>query len=200
MATTLERRAGVLHRRRQLALTAITLDEMRAIWPLLDPDNLTDTVDPWLAASRTVVDDARERHVATASAYITVIDAAPTVTPPRLSPQALETSLRVTGPVRLERAIRVTGAAPPEWVRLALKETSRAAARHAANGARDLLLAHGDQVEYLRWRRLTSSGACDFCKMLAGRGAVYHSRETGGFQAHDGCACYPTFEKVTSRL
>lgn len=38
------------------------------------------------------------------------------------------------------------------------------------------------------WQRITSSGACDFCVMLAGRGGVY-MRKTATFAAHGNCNC-----------
>lgn len=38
------------------------------------------------------------------------------------------------------------------------------------------------------WRRVTSRGACDFCVMLAGRGAVY-KESTVNFQSHGSCNC-----------
>ena len=37
------------------------------------------------------------------------------------------------------------------------------------------------------WARVTSGG-CDFCEMLAGRGAVY-SADTARFETHDHCRC-----------
>lgn len=38
------------------------------------------------------------------------------------------------------------------------------------------------------WQRLASPGSCGFCRMLAGRGAVYRE-ETVNFGAHDNCLC-----------
>jgi hypothetical protein len=38
------------------------------------------------------------------------------------------------------------------------------------------------------WERVIEPGACGFCAMLAGRGAVYKER-TVGFRAHDHCHC-----------
>lgn len=45
------------------------------------------------------------------------------------------------------------------------------------------------------WRRVASSSACKFCRMLAGRGAVYSSSSVR-FAAHDwcGCAAVPAFD------
>lgn len=46
------------------------------------------------------------------------------------------------------------------------------------------------------WQRITSSGACDFCQMLAGRGGVY-KRSTATFAAHGNCNCgaAPSWDK-----
>ena len=38
------------------------------------------------------------------------------------------------------------------------------------------------------WHRETRPGACDFCRMLAGRGGVY-KESTVRFAAHDDCGC-----------
>lgn len=40
------------------------------------------------------------------------------------------------------------------------------------------------------WRRIARANACDFCVMLAGRGAVY-IKATVNFAAHDNCHCTP---------
>ncbi|SDP09596.1 hypothetical protein SAMN04515671_2926 [Nakamurella panacisegetis] len=46
--------------------------------------------------------------------------------------------------------------------------------------------------EGVRYARVPRSGSCGFCQMLAGRGAVYHSKETaGGHDYHDHCNCTP---------
>lgn len=46
------------------------------------------------------------------------------------------------------------------------------------------------------WRRVTRAGACKFCRMLAGRGAVY-KQSTAFFASHDGkcnCAAVPEWD------
>lgn len=42
-----------------------------------------------------------------------------------------------------------------------------------------------------RYQRMVRSGGCDFCKMLAGRGAVYRSQDSAGaaIHFHDNCGC-----------
>lgn len=44
------------------------------------------------------------------------------------------------------------------------------------------------RAEGVRWARYASASACDFCLMLASRGAVYHS-EDAALAAHDHCKC-----------
>ena|SRR5665647_512875 len=46
------------------------------------------------------------------------------------------------------------------------------------------------------WQRVTRAGACEFCRMLAGRGGVYR-RETVHFAAHgkDNCAAVPSWDE-----
>lgn len=39
------------------------------------------------------------------------------------------------------------------------------------------------------WRRVTGGHGCDFCRMLASRGAVYRKEVTATFAAHDNCDC-----------
>lgn len=38
------------------------------------------------------------------------------------------------------------------------------------------------------WRRTTRVGACDFCRMVAGRGAIYR-KSTARFSCHNDCYC-----------
>lgn len=45
--------------------------------------------------------------------------------------------------------------------------------------------------EGVRWARYASRNACGFCRMLATRGAVYHS-ERSALAAHDRCFCMAT--------
>lgn len=40
-----------------------------------------------------------------------------------------------------------------------------------------------------RWRRIAEAGACAWCRMLATRGAVYHSESTARVSGHAHCRC-----------
>lgn len=46
-----------------------------------------------------------------------------------------------------------------------------------------------DDAEAIGWSRNANYGACKFCLMLAGRGALYRKRETAQFAAHTNCQC-----------
>lgn len=71
--------------------------------------------------------------------------------------------------------------------------------------ARDTVLdmAQGNDARILGWARVAEPGACNFCRMLATRGAVYTSRATasvtaGGSRYHYHCKCY--VEPATNEL
>ena len=59
--------------------------------------------------------------------------------------------------------------------------------RAVFDGARDTTLLNVKSTNS-RWARETSGNACEFCEMLAGRGAVYAS-DTADFESHDNCHC-----------
>jgi hypothetical protein len=47
-----------------------------------------------------------------------------------------------------------------------------------------------------RYARIARPNCCDFCQMLAGRGAVYHSEKSAGEMTkyHDKCRCFATVQ------
>jgi hypothetical protein len=65
---------------------------------------------------------------------------------------------------------------------------SGALEKYALQPARDTVAASSVRDPAARgWQRITNGG-CDFCDMLAGRGAVY-SEATVSFEAHGHCRC-----------
>lgn len=61
--------------------------------------------------------------------------------------------------------------------------------RHALQAGRDTIRrAAAADPESVGWQRVVRSGACGFCRLLAGRGGVY-KRGTVAFAAHDNCTC-----------
>lgn len=76
----------------------------------------------------------------------------------------------------------------------------RAAMKHTLDAGRTAVFsAVRSDDRAIGWKRITDSDPCDWCLMLAGRGAVYKSAKTAGLlnKWHDGCACsvVPVFRK-----
>jgi hypothetical protein len=193
-----ERRFADQHRQLQNRLAALTTVQLRSVWRLLNPDDLTGTTSDWLAAALRIVAEQNTVSAGIARAYIRQVRTATVGAPqgtlpaPGFSVEAARTSLLVTGPVRIERARRrgldVGGAALQ-----AFTESSRAGSRHAINGGRDTITQYASTDRRAGWSRVTSGNACDFCSLLAGRGAVY-SAGSVSFEAHDGCGCSGALE------
>lgn len=100
----------------------------------------------------------------------------------------VQASLAVTGPVSIKRAM-MRGVNLDEAVEVAGGRTAAAGMRHALTGGRQTIIhSVADDHAARGWRRVASGKACEFCSMLAGRGAVY-GPDTGHFAAHDGCSC-----------
>lgn len=92
----------------------------------------------------------------------------------------LATSLRVTGPVAFKTNIATSrsrdAALQAMTVRLA-----GAAQRLALAGERETVARNIEASDVIiGYERVTAGGACEFCQMLAGRGAVYKTAATAG--------------------
>jgi hypothetical protein len=75
-------------------------------------------------------------------------------------------------------------------VRRLLDEAAALAEKEVARGFRDSILGIARQdTDAVGWSRVARTGACKFCQMLAGKGAVYRSESTATFAAHGNCHC-----------
>ncbi len=205
MPTTVEgRRLTDAHRIIQVRIAADVSARMIAAWPLLDPFNLDATVDQWLSVARSVVTTGRSQSVQVSAQYLRLFRAIELGTADRFAPilaeavntAALDTSLLVTGPVKVKQAIGA-GQAVEAASQLAVASAAGAASRHALNGGRDTIdrTIRGDRLA-LGYSRYTRANCCSFCAMLASRGPVYKSAETAtvtsrGRRYHDHCYCQP---------
>lgn len=135
------------------------------------------------------------RHAALSGATVDPV-------PGSLDLGALQTSLRVTGPVAFKTAI-AAGADTDVAIRSMATQMSGAADRHVRAGDRDVVeqtaLRGGGVVG---WRRRLGSRGCGFCAMLSSRGAVYVSKQRAtvardGSRYHDNCRCWaePLYER-----
>lgn len=78
--------------------------------------------------------------------------------------------------------------AEPDWD-AALVRLTGGTQRRIANFARVTVMRSSVRDPRSRgWQRV-GSPQCDFCRMLIGRGAVYRTETTAGFDAHDHCNC-----------
>nr|WP_074337115.1 ADP-ribosyltransferase [Mycobacteroides abscessus] len=83
----------------------------------------------------------------------------------------------------LEWAFRAAGTAHP------LTRLTGSAQRMVFDGARATIL-HNADAENVKYSRLASPGACEFCRVMATRGAVYRSAHAAQ-AGHDNCHCVP---------
>lgn len=184
-----------VYRRQNLALRAAMLRDLQRIWPALRWDDIEGTFPAWFAAASTLVARDSRRAAGLASAYLNahrmaagVGGSAAVALGEAPSPEKVATSLRVTTAVALKRSA-MAGKTAELAMRDAFVQSSGAATRLALDVGRDTIrqtVARDSRSE--GWRRVTSGASCEFCRMLAGRGAVY-KEATAHFASHDHCGC-----------
>jgi hypothetical protein len=196
-ATTAGAALTEAHRLAQSRLGAQTVRALRAIFPLLDPEDLDGTFQRWLTGVIPLVRSQHNLSARLAAAYLTTfrtLELGPDVEPfvpvlaADITEEAVQTSMLVTGPVsirsNLAKAVPLVRA-----LSLAEANSARSGMRHAMNGGRDTIQGSVKaDSEAFGYARTTSGKACAFCAMLASRGPVY-STDTVDFHAHDGCHC-----------
>lgn len=196
-AERLER--GDVHRQAQLRVRGVALAELLAVWrTTIDPDRFVDSwqsTQPLVEASvhtnRAIaagIAAAYYRDVRRLAGHRGRVD----ITQAReVARERLGVSLGVTGPVTYVRAVR-RGLTASQATERALSSVAGAVGRHVLDGGRDTIVqtVHTD-TSARGWERITDGDPCAFCAMLAGRGAVYTSKSTAGFQPHDRCGCSP---------
>lgn len=183
------------HRAAQLAIRSVALRQALKVWPALDPEHVFDSWPPVEAALLAIISQRGEESASVAGKYFRAFRMAEGISgsmAPVLSAVTgdaitrAETSLRITGPLTLER---LTALRHPDPDRVALVRVSGAIARHVLAGGRQTLLASiGVDRRAMGYARTTGGNACAFCAMLVSRGNVYGER-SGDFPAHDHCAC-----------
>jgi hypothetical protein len=181
------------HRQGQLQLRAAAIRDFALIWPLWQGDEqsfgrLVDATVPLVGAHY-------QASATFAAAYFDAFRRAERVTGGRvvarrgtLNVERVVASLHVTGRVMTRRAL-AAGHSPQQAMQTALVRTTGAVSRHMLAGGRDTVILSAAEDRSARgWERVLSGDPCEFCLMLAGRGAVY-SADTADFRAHDHCAC-----------
>jgi hypothetical protein len=182
------------HRLQQVALRAALLRDLLRLWPAFDPTDFG----TWDRFARAAVVLITARHRDSAGLAVQYLEdyrraegAAGSFAPVLAEPPATARSqeaLRATGLMGILNARRA-GLSVVDSARNGFVRVSGSASRLVLEGGRQTVMAtlHADPARP-RWQRITGGQPCDFCRMLAGRGAVYGA-QTGDFQAHDHCSC-----------
>lgn len=193
------------HRRAQNRLGALTVQQMRSAWRLLDFDDLDGSTPDWLRVAVPIVRSQARASSSLAATYYVQFRAfelglqggrfTPTLALPPAS-EAIATSLTVTGPVSVKKAM-TAGRTGQQAMTLAEARSAAAGMRQALAGGRETVMRsmRADRAA-LGYARSASGSACAFCATLAGRGPVY-SKDSADFESHDGCGC--SAEPVFSR-
>lgn len=184
------------HRRQLLGLRAATLRDLLVLWRMVDVTDLSGTINRWALAAALL---ARERHREAgglAARYLELFRRAeglsgtvPVEVPDPPVIEALMGELRgaaLSGIINARKAGQSVQAAANNG----LVKASGSMTSLVLDGARETVLrmVRRDR-QALGWQRVTSGDPCPFCRMLASRGAVYKSRRTAEFEAHDHCSC-----------
>lgn len=187
-------RLSEAHRLAQSRLAASSSQSLLSVWRLLDGFALDATSRAWLDSAVPIVIGQRRVSASLAAAYLDAIKKAAlgadavlgAVLDAGISEEQVVTSLTVTGPVSVKSAT-ARGVSVVEAMESGAVGVARAGSRMVLGGGRETVL-RTVAADGVGWARITSGKPCAFCAMLASRGAVY-GRESGAFQAHDGCHC-----------
>lgn len=182
------------YRRQSLALRAATLRDLQRLWPALDFARIDATFPTFLTGVMPLIQRDRRRAAGLASVYVKAhrLEAGipGTVAVKLAGPAPVEqvaTSMHYTTVEAVKVATRA-GYTPVKAMESSLVQTMGSAGRLVLDGGRETVQATAvADPRTAGWQRVTSGG-CTFCRMLAGRGAVY-SEASSDFEAHDHCAC-----------
>jgi hypothetical protein len=188
-------RLTATYRKQTLALKAATVRDLLKLWPALDWKRLDATYPAWALAVGQLVQRNRQASAALSGAYLQAFRSAegvdgpaPLVISADLNPEQLAVSLRVSSVVAAKKAAEA-GRTQADAMRSAFVLSSGEMSKLVLNAGRETLLQSlAKDGKAVGWQRVVSGGACNFCRMLAGRGAVY-SADTVDFHTHGHCGC-----------
>lgn len=183
------------HRAQQLLVRHDTMTKMARLWPALDYARLDATFPGFAVAAARLVQANRQTSAGLTSAYLRRFSKAAGIPGDvrlgRLEPFNVDqfaTSLHVVSVASIKSATAESVAADVAMTN-GLTRTQMAMARLALEGGRQILTATVQaDPGFVGYQRVLGGGGCDFCKMLAGRGAVY-GEQSVNFEAHDKCGC-----------
>jgi len=184
------------HRRQQVQLTADVQRLLAEVYRrTIDPTRLDATFPLYLAAASRVLGQGRAASEVLARRYYMMAASGAGFEPEALDAsaaplnlEAVETSLRVTGPVLVKQQVE-KGVPLVLANQLGLAATIAAGKRIMLDAGREMLIESSRRDKNVdAWARISDGASCAFCAMLISRGPVY-SEETATFRSHDRCGC-----------
>ncbi|MET0419507.1 MAG: hypothetical protein ABW022_26125 [Actinoplanes sp.] len=188
------------HHAAQLAVRAGSIANLIKLWQIVDPANLSGTIDVFVQAAVLLAGSGFDESAGTAARYYSLFrqveggarDNLPQ-RPGLARPPAADFANELRGAAL--KGILVARRAGLPVDRAKERGFVRAAGALAklvlAGGRRTLVTLVRQDRTALGWARVTSDDPCAFCRMLASRGAVYKSEAGADFVPHDGCGCSP---------
>lgn len=185
-----------LYRRRQMAVRALTMQSVLAVWPAFDLADIDGTWPPVESALIDLVRLRRETSSSVSGQYFRQFRAAEgigrdaeIVAAKPLSTSRLLGNLRMAGPIGTKKSILVRSTTAEKD---ALVRVTGATTRLVVDAGRETVAnSIGADREASGWNRVTSGDPCGFCAVLASRGPSYSSESSASFEAHNFCACEP---------
>lgn len=185
------------YRTRQLAVRSRAVKTLATLWRGVDPTNLTGTIDPFTRAAVQLSEDGSDQSAALGAAYYRGFRDAvrPGGRMPGFDPAEHVPAVVAAGALR---GAALGGIVDARRAGKSLTQASDSGFTRVAGALIKLVLTGGRMTiigasqadaKALGWQRVTSGDPCPFCRMVAGRGAVYQSERSADFTAHDTCGC-----------
>lgn len=178
----------------QDTIAARSAQQLALAWRMLDPVDLDGSFRRWLAKVLPILLDNRALSTAAAVALIRqqrfteLGDVGVIVAALEPSVEQVVTVARVTSVVAIKDAM-TAGLALDLAAERALRRSTNDLTRIILGGGRGTIIDSAvADPRVLGWRRVLRGSSCGFCRMLAGRGAVFRE-STVRFRSHGNCDC-----------
>lgn len=184
------------HRAQQLAVRAGTYENLLRLWAVVDPRDLSGTIDVFVRAAVILAGRDFDRSAGVAGRYFELfrrIEGVPgtagAIVAARPSPEAMADQIRGAALSSIIRARRA-GLSVERAKARSLTTVLGTIGKLVLNGGRMTIIGSvARDRQALGWGRVTSGDPCAFCRMLASRGPVYKTERGADFQPHDSCGC-----------
>jgi hypothetical protein len=187
------------HHAAQLAVRAGSLRRLVALWRIVDPTDLRNTIDTFVEAAVLLAGAGFTQSAGTAVRYYSLFRRVEGFRsdPPGRPTLARTPEADLAGELRGAAlagiiAARRKGRNVDEAKQAGLVRAAGALTKLVLAGGRRTLVGLVERDPVARgWSRVTSDNPCAFCRMLAARGATYKTEAGAEFVPHDGCGCSP---------